>query len=935
MARKPKKAKQVIDLSLDQIEVQNIEQVNKQEFLDYAIAVATDRAIPRFDDGLKPVQRRILYAMHQMKLDPRAKHRKAQQVEGDVMGKYHPHAGSYQSMVYLTEPFTFQLPMIDGRGSFHDISGNASAAARYTEVRMSQYGHSFVERLSKDLVAYEPNYDNTLEIPKVFPVQLPMLLINGVKTGIAVGFTSAIAPHNPVDATKLFREYLKNPKMRLQTALNILQGPDLPTGGVLIGNVEDYYATGVGKFQNEGVIIDDPEAKNGLIITEVPFNMAGSVNGFVEKVKDMIFDNKLKGIKEIDDFTGPEDIAQNKVRLEVTLQAGFDHEQAKLMLFTKTDLRQTYSLQWMALDGKTPKLFNLMSYLEGMSQFQHKLIVREFKAVKRKSKARLEIVNALITVPANLDALIHAAQNTEGKQDLMTVLQGLKTIPGQKADFDYTEKQAEALAMMRVYQLNKVDAQKMIDEKAELEATIEDANVKIKEPQARVKVLVERLTKAIRDLEKAGYGERKTVLKGAEALKSFKEQVVISDVTLTRDKYGYLKFTDRRVVNDEDVLDVIDTTDDNMLVVFTDQGNQYQLAFSKLRKYPVKSNDRGDNVVAVFADNGMKSDENVLLLTTRKQLETPGLQMFTVSRAGLAKRFETLGSKLITKTARKQVDFYKSKFDGDLLAHVSLHSDLDIATQDVLVLKGNRFKRLAFEAIKFQGSASGAGAQTFYNKGDDTPVDSVYIIDKMSFDDMQTKDHVKFNLATLPVMKETQNFQDVTNPGGGLRSSSPENASTDGASFRYLNDGTLQLFWGVPVSDVDMTDESILVGDYDTLVSSDLLVVYASGAAKVMAGSQNAVKTKRKQIDGTKVHDDDPIIYMAYVTSPYVSVSYEDEAIKTISMDQVSRQGKAGTGANTFTYSARISKIVQLAELGDLPLLNKTQKPRQVEINLF
>jgi len=924
MPRTPKTTQRVIDLTLDNVEDTDIVGVNRQEFLDYAIAVATDRAIPRFDDGLKPVQRRILFAMHQMKLAPTSKHRKAQQVEGDVMGKYHPHAGSYSSMVYLTEPFTFHLPMIDGRGSFHDISGNASAAARYTEVRLSEYGQSFVDRLSKDLVPYEANYDQTLELPKVFPVQLPMLLINGVKTGIAVGFTSAIAPHNPVDATRLLREYLKNPKIRLATALGILGGPDLPTGGVLIGDLDEYYATGVGRFQNEGVIIDSPDNPNGLVITQVPYNMAGAVGGYVEKVKDMIFNNRLRGIKEIDDFTGPDDIAANRVRLEVTLQPGFDHEQAKLMLLTKTDLRQTYSLQWMALDGKTPKVFNLMGYLESFAVFQHTLIVREFKAIRRKAVARLEIVGALITVPANLDALIHAAQNTDGKADLVEVLRGSKRVDGQKVEFSYTEAQADALAMMRVYQLNRIDAAKMIEERRDLEQTIADADIKITDPDERVRVLTDRLGAAIKDLTKAGYGERKTTLLGADTLRSFKEQVIITDVTVTRDKYGYIKYTDRRTVSDDDVIEVLDTTDDNLLLLFTDAGNQYQVPFTRLRKHSARSTDRGDNLVSVFAENGLTASESVLLMTTRKHIEAEGTQMFTVSSLGLAKRFVTATSKLVTKTLRRQVDFYASKFESDPLVHVSIHAPEAFEQRDVVVVKGRLFKRLPFDAVKFQGSASGAGAQTFYEKDGDR-VDAVYVIDKDARGEYLTREHVRFNIEDLPVLKEAQRFQDVTDPVGGTvkRGTTPQPCDRNDAAVRMLDDGTLEFFWGE--SEVE---GGVFTGTYSEVITRELVLVYASGAAKIMPGDSLAVATRRAKIQGTKVPETDPLTYVAYVESPYISTTYTDGAVKTIAMDTISRQGKAGTGANTFNHTAKIEKIAQLADLGDIPLLTKAQKPR-------
>jgi len=242
-AKKQKKLPK-IDLSKEIIKQVDVQVADAKDFLDYGTTVASSRAIPNVHDGLKPIHRYILVAMNDLKLNATAKTIKSQKVEGNVMGDYSPHSGSYSSIDYLTQDYVFQLPPIHGEGNFSTIDGSKAGAARYTEVRNSIYGDMFMKRVSEKLVPYVPNYDGTKRLPKILPVDFPALLINGTKTGIAVGFTSAIAPHNPVDALKSTIAYLKNPDISLKALMKILKGPDLPTGGVLIGDVTEYYETG-------------------------------------------------------------------------------------------------------------------------------------------------------------------------------------------------------------------------------------------------------------------------------------------------------------------------------------------------------------------------------------------------------------------------------------------------------------------------------------------------------------------------------------------------------------------------------------------------------------------------------------------------------------------------------------------------------------------
>lgn len=751
-----KKQKDIIDLSAEIIKKIDVQVADAKDFLDYGTTVASSRAIPDVHDGLKPIHRYILIAMNDLKLNASATSIKAQKVEGDVMGNYSPHTGSYPSIDYLTQNYVFQLPPIQGDGNFSTIDGSPAAAARYTEVKNSKYGDMFMSRVSEKLVPYVLNYDSTKRLPKILPVDFPALLINGTKTGISVGFTSSIAPHNPVDAIKATIAYLKNPNSSLTDLVSILKGPDLPTGGVLIGDVMPYYQTGEGRFINQGTIIDDPADKNGLIITEVPYELGGAVDTYIISVKKAISQNQLPGIKNIDDYSDTDGL-----RVHITLDKNYDHDKAKALLFAKTKLQSTYALSWMALDNKTPRMYNLLDYFKTYAQFQHNLMIKEFKAEKEKSENRLKIVDGLMTVPTNLKEIVYAAQHTSGKAELEQVLTGSKQLAGLSKKFTYLPAQAETIASMRMYNLNHIDAEALQKEQIDLNTKIKWSIRYIEEFDLRTDLLIKRHEKIMQNLEKDGFNDRKTTLRDASVLKeyAYTSEKVVAPITVTIDKYNYVKTTDqlKNGTMTDDMIIRYDTDTDDILTIFTDQGNMYQLPANKLKRLSTRDKSNGDTVYALFEKQGLTPDETILAYSFRSILELPETQAVFVSKNGLAKRVATKDSTLITKTMRSKVVAYKAR-DNDSLYSLSIMSEDDINGSDIIAISDEKSKRIHLSDIKEQSSMAGSGAQTFKQKDGN-------IIKLIAIFDQQDKHHVinynaqDIDVSIQPVVKLTQAFK--------------------------------------------------------------------------------------------------------------------------------------------------------------------------------
>lgn len=756
MARKQKTKKNPETKLTELIETVDFDNFISNAFINFALYTIAQRALPDVRDGLKPVHRRILYAMHQMGLTKGDRTKKSQQITGQVMGVYHPHGDSYGSLVYLTQEYTFWLAPVFIKGSTSDILGNTAASARYTEANVSPTGRQLFESLSKETVPYDPNYDDTTDIPRFLPTNLPTLLINGTKTAMSTGYSTEIAPHNPIDAIKATNYYLENlnkPKEQLfEEIVKILKAPDFPTGGFIYGNFEEYYATGWGRFTAQARMGVNPDNKNELIITEVPYLMAGQTNTIKEKIQDLIFENKLPGVSQVELFAhnnnqnDEEDGDPTRVKLTLTLEKNADIETIMAILYKKTPLRGSYNPRWIALDNMRPTVFNIMKYFENYVDTQHKTLKRRFKHELEKAQARKHIVEGLIRLKdtAFLTIVINEARKAKSKEETVTKIQAL----------NFSEEQAKYIAAYRISSLNSLDMNALDQELEELNLKIYWADRFYKNSEDRIAFLLKQNNKVLDELINSGKYERRTTI--IEEIQEFQEKVIETPVTLTINNMGYIKMTDfikNKTLKDDER--VINTTDQDVLVGFSSKGIMYQIPINKLRKYTKADGSRGDLADTLFD----KVDGRLVYITVKSEMEKEDAYMLFISKLGLGRKTKTAGSKLITKQVRKATKAYTiKKGTDDELFYVNLITD-NQKPENLLAIKTidstTWYKVIATDDIPEK--ESGSGTRVFFETRRQQPLELIQ--DANLEINHQSKD--SFADIELEVQKPTQAFKKI------------------------------------------------------------------------------------------------------------------------------------------------------------------------------
>ncbi|MEP6478300.1 MAG: DNA topoisomerase IV subunit A [Rhodoglobus sp.] len=447
-------------------------------FLEYAYSVIYSRALPDARDGLKPVQRRILYQMTEMGLRPDRGHVKSSRVVGDVMGKLHPHgdASIYDAMVRLTQDFVLRVPLIDGHGNFGTLD-DGPAAPRYTEARLQAAALAMTDGLDEDVVEFVPNYDNSLMQPSVLPSAFPNLLVNGA-SGIAVGMATNMAPHNLIEVVAAARYLLDNPDASLEDLMAFVPGPDLPTGGTIIGldGIKDAYATGRGAFKTRAkVTVESITArKTGLVVTELPFLIG--TERVIEKIKDGVNSKKISGISDVTDLTD----RRHGLRLVIGIKTGFSPDAVLEQLYRLTPLEDNFSINNVALVGGGPKTLGLKELLQ--VYLDHRLIVirrrSEFRLARRKE--RLHLVEGLLIAILDIDEVIQVIRQSDDSEQARVRLIDV---------FDLSELQAEYILELRLRRLTKFSRIELETEAEKLRAEIDLLEGILADP-ARIRQLV-------------------------------------------------------------------------------------------------------------------------------------------------------------------------------------------------------------------------------------------------------------------------------------------------------------------------------------------------------------------------------------------------------------------------------------------------------------
>lgn len=569
----------------------------KTSYRDYAVNVIIDRALPDVRDGLKPVQRRILYAMMELGLDPKKPHRKSARIVGDTMGKYHPHGDSsiYEALVHMSEDYSLSIPLIDGHGNFGSIDGDGAAAMRYTEARLSEGAMTLLSHLEQGLVEFIPNFDNSEKEPTVLPAMLPNLLINGT-TGIAVGMSTNMPPHNPGEVIDGVIAYMDHPSISVERLMEFVKGPDFPTGGIITNanDIRSIYETGEGKLKVRAKYeIESGEAgRKNIIFTEIPYTSAGNKQRLVENLAQLMKDKVFEEMYDVRDESSKD------VRIVVEVKKDRDIDNLLNGLFKKTGLEDTYAVNMLAVKAQQPLVFNLKSLIEEFVTFQEELYTKEYEHLLKKAEERLEIVGGLIRATDVIDLIIEILRGSSSvKQAKACLTQGDITDIRFKHDssreeaktLDFTERQADAILAMQLGRLIGLEILKLHEERDTLLGNIANYKAILSD-----KTELHRVIKAqLKEFRKKFAFPRRTVLDNMEVAEYVIEEK-IEDIFILIDKFGYTKSLDAAAFsktseeNRKEFPHIVKMKNNDRLFAFTAQGNLYQVKASAIPKCKIK-----------------------------------------------------------------------------------------------------------------------------------------------------------------------------------------------------------------------------------------------------------------------------------------------------------------------------------------------------------
>ena len=540
----------------------NIEDELKSSYLDYAMSVIVGRALPDVRDGLKPVHRRVLFAMHELGNDWNKAYKKSARVVGDVIGKYHPHGDSavYDTIVRMAQDFSMRYMLVDGQGNFGSVDGDSAAAMRYTEIRMNKIAHELLADLDKETVDWVPNYDGTEMIPAVMPTKIPNLLVNG-SSGIAVGMATNIPPHNLTEVVEACLALIDNSELTIDELMQYVPGPDFPTGGIINGRsgIIDAYRTGRGKIYVRGkhhIETDEKNGKESIIVTELPYTVNKA--RLIEKIAELVKDKKLEGITALRDESD-----KDGMRMVVELRRGEVAEVVLNNLYAHTQLQNVFGMNMVALVNGQPKTLNLKEILAAFIDHRREVVTRRTVFELRKARDRAHILEGLAIALANIDAIIELIRNSpspaEAKAGLIAQAWALGSVAAmleragddaarpewlepeygiREGQYFLTEQQAQAILDLRLHKLTGLEHEKILDEYQELLNQIAELLRILNSPARLMEVIREEL-----ELVKSQFGDaRRTTIQAASIEINMEDLITPEDVVVTLSHEGYVKY---------------------------------------------------------------------------------------------------------------------------------------------------------------------------------------------------------------------------------------------------------------------------------------------------------------------------------------------------------------------------------------------------------
>ena len=710
-----KEEKKSLEELLQNTKIEKVDAVGelKKSFISYAMAVNVSRAIPDVRDGLKPVHRRILYAMGELGNFYDKPFKKCARIVGEVMGKYHPHGDSsvYDAMVRLAQDFSIRCPLIDGHGNFGSVDGDPPAAMRYTEARLSKIASLMLEDIDKETVAFYPNFDETLMQPTVLPAKFPNLLVNG-SDGIAVGMATNIPPHNLTEVINGVQALIDNPDIDIDELIKIIPAPDYPTGGIIMGRsaIKHAYRTGRGGIVLRGraEIEETSTGRQRIVITELPYQVNKA--RFIMQVADLVKNKRIEGISDI-----KEESDRQGMRIVIDIKKDANAQVVLNLLYKHSQLQQGAGIIMLALVDGVPKILNLKQVLECYLAHQIDVLERKTRFDLGKAKEREHIVKGLVIALANIDEVIAIIKGSEDKQDAMAKL---------IQNFELDEIQANAILEMKLSRLTSLEVEKLNEELKELEARIADLEDILAKPERVKKIIRDNL-----DGIKAEFGEpRKTEISmdvgGIEIADLIeKEGVVISMTHLGyvkrmstseyhAQKRGGVGITAHKT-KDEDYVDkMFITSSHDDLLFFTTKGKVYAI-----KAYEVPEAQRtakGRSVVNLIA---LDADEKVTTIIPRGEDAKGNLIMAT--KNGLIKKTDLSEFERINKNGKIAI----SLLDGDELIETQMSSG-----EDEILIASHEGKCIRFAETDVRKTGRGSqGVKSMTLSQGDTIIDMTII----------------------------------------------------------------------------------------------------------------------------------------------------------------------------------------------------------------
>jgi len=515
-----------MSLERQKIETIFLEEEMKSSYLDYSMSVITNRALPDIRDGLKPSNRRILVAMNDLNLAPGKPFRKCAKISGDTSGNYHPHGEQvvYPTLVRMAQDFNMRYPLVDGQGNFGSIDGDAAAAMRYTEARLTPMAMEILADLEKETVDYIPNYDGTLKEPVVLPGKFPNLICNGT-SGIAVGMATSIPPHNLSEITEAIIKLIDNPESTNDDLMEVVPGPDFPTGGIINGRsgIRDAYRTGKGHIPLRAKVVTEhaKSGKEALIVTEIPYQVNKS--NLLEKIAQLVRDKRIDGISDLRDESD-----RDGMRIVIELKRDKPAEIVLNQLYSHTTLQTTFSVIMLGLDHGVPKLLTLKQMLVAFIEHRHEVIVRRTKYELKKAEERAHILEGYRIALDNIDAVIELIKKSK---DTPTARTGLMK------KFNLSQVQATAILEMRLQRLTGLERKKIEEEYLELIKKISELKAILDSKAMRMKIITDETKK----LAKKYGDERRTEIQDAAEELTVEDLIAEEDMVITISHLGYVK----------------------------------------------------------------------------------------------------------------------------------------------------------------------------------------------------------------------------------------------------------------------------------------------------------------------------------------------------------------------------------------------------------